>query len=330
MSLEQINNKIPSSRGKVEVLLANHAALWADSVPAPIVDSNEREGWFYTNTSATNKANLYFFDGLRETVLLSQIGSLFAKLTIDNHSSTQDLPFFIIYTKPTGVNDAGAFYHSRIVYSMNASSYIGLGEEIIIHTHHKPDIDYDCRFIPCQNITVDGDGSHNEEILYMTIHTDSGATPGNVKILFQNVGFRSTQGHARNIHLKGFQPSQYPTAPTSGILLTQETSSRSDIYQTISITDNAYAYSNALHNLHPAKGEVSIWGNTDTQTNDIEIQYSSNNVDWYFASNHYVSFHGGSNGDFALDFRTNANYIRVVQYNNHGSVRNLIVNLTLT
>jgi len=329
MSLETINKKIPSNNGKAEIILTNHASIWADSLPAPIIDSNQRKGWYYTNTSATNKANIYFFGGTQETLLLKDINSIWAKLAIDNYSNFNVLPFFIVYTKPTGNNDAGSFYHSRLTYQMDSDVDIGIGEEVVIHTHFTPNLSYDNRNIVCPNKTVQGDGLLTEEILYITIHTDSGANAGDVKILFQNLGFTSKLGHTRNLHLKGYQEGQYPTDPSTGILFTTESNRRVDLSESITLIDGQYTYSNSVHNTHPSKGDITIFGNSNTQNTNIEVQYSSDNLTWYFASNHFVNFHGGTNGDFAMDFKTSANYIRVTQFNNHGSNRQLNLNITI-
>jgi len=328
MSLTEINKKIPSSNGFAQLLLKNHAPVWADSLPAPSVDSNKRDGWYYTNTSAGDKANIYFFSGAQETVLLDDLSSVWAKISIDNKSATNCLPFFNIYTVPTGVGDAAAWYHSRLTYTLNSSVNVGIGEEVVIHTHHAPSIDYDCRFIAMPNITVEGEGLPTEQILYMTIHTDSGAAVGEVKLLFQNLGFRS-RGNTRNLHLVGYEEPEYATN-ADGVLITVQDSNITQFAETLSLADTSYGYSNSVHNTAPSKGDVSIWGNSDTQNTDIEVQYSHDNVTWFFASNHFVSFHGGSNGDFALDFKTNANYIRVAQYNNHGAARTLSLNIVLT
>ena len=206
MSLEIINKKIPSNRGKVVVNLANHAPLWADSAPAPVIDSNKRDGWYYTNTSTGNKANIYFFAGTQETLELQHIRSIWAKVAIDNYSATNVLPFFNVYTKPTGTGDAQAWYHSRFTYQMAADVDIGIGEEVIIHSHFTPSISYDNRTIPMPVIAIEGDESLEQEVLYITIHTDSGAAAGDVKILFQNLGFVASAGHTRNLHLVGYEP----------------------------------------------------------------------------------------------------------------------------
>lgn len=330
MSLTEINNKIPSLNGFSQILLKNYAPVWADSTPSATIDSNNRDGWYYTNTSAGNKANIYFFGGTQETVLVKHLNSVWAKLSVDNNSSTKCLPFFNVYTKPTGVGDAGAFYHSKFTYTLNSNVNIGIGEEVIIHTHLQPDIGYDCRFIPMPNMSVEGQGLGNEEILYMTIHTDSSAVAGEVKILFQNLGFRAL-GNTRNLHLVGYTDSaiEYPV-DGYGVLMTVQPSNITQFSQTVSLTDSIYGYSNSVHNTSPSKGNISIWGNSNTQNTDVEVQYSHDDVTWYFASNNFISFHGGSNGDFALDFKTNANYIRVAQFNNHGSARTLSLHIVLT
>ena len=327
MSIETINKKIPSNNGKAEIILANHASIWADSVPAPIVDANQRDGWYYTNTSATNKANIYFFDGMQETLLLRDINSIWARLAIDKNTDVQSRPFFIVYTKPTGIGDAGSFYHSKLTYQMDANVDLGIGEEVIIHTHFTPNISYDNRYIVVPNVTTEGTGLGTEEVLYITIHTDSGATAGNVKILFQNLGFSSKQGHSRNLHLKGFQEAQYPTDPTTGILFTTESNRKIEVSESMTLIDGQYTFSNSVQNIHPSKGDITIFGNSNTQTTDIEVQYSADDTNWFFASNHYVNFHGGSNGDFAMDFKTSARYIRITQFNNHGSNRQLNLNI---
>jgi len=329
MSIETINKKIPSNNGKAEIILANHSSVWADSVPAPIIDANQRDGWYYTNTSATNKANIYFFDGTQENLLLRDINSIWARIAIDSYTHYNVLPFFIVYTKPTGVGDAGTFYHSRLTYTMDANVDIGIGEEVIIHTHFTPNLSYDNRNIVVANLTTSGDGLGSEEVLYITIHTDSGANAGAVKMLFQNLGFSSKQGHTRNLHLKGFQEAQYPTDPTTGILFTTESNRKIEVNESITLINGQYTFSTSVQNIHPSKGDVTIFGNSNTQNTDIEVQYSSDDTTWYFASNHYVNFHGGSNGDFAMDFKTSAKYIRVTQFNNHGSNRQLNINIVV-
>ena len=359
-SLSDINKKSPSLKGFAQILLINHAPIWADSVPAPIIDSNHRDGWYYTNTSAGDKANIYFFAGAQENLLVSELTSVWAKVSIDNNSSANSLPHFVVYTKPTGSGDAGAWYHSRFTYTLNSNANIGLGEEVIIHTNDAPDIDYDCRFLPLPNVTVDGDGLGTEEILYMTIHTQSGATAGDVKILFQNLGFVASD-ITRNLHLIGFEGSEYPTNasgvlltardpeyptnasgvlltardpeyPTnaSGVLRTAQDFNITQVAQTITLANVAYGYSESVHNTSPSDGYMSIWGNSDTQNNKIQVQYSHDNITWYWSGNNVIEWAGISVGNFGIDFKTNANYIRVGQYNNSGSSKTLTLNMVLT
>ena len=71
-------------------------------------------GWNLTNSVAGTKFNLRFFDGSYQTVTLGQIQSVYFKGFINKNTETASMPFIHIYTKPTGVGDAGGFYHSRI------------------------------------------------------------------------------------------------------------------------------------------------------------------------------------------------------------------------
>lgn len=320
MSIEDINKKIPSSQGKGQILLENRTAIWADSTPSPTIDVNNRKGWYYTNTNTGDKANIYFFGGNQETILIHQIRSMWAKISIDNNSSTNVRPFFIIYTKPQASGNAGAFYHSRFTYTFNNDVQIGIGEEVIIHTLSTPDIDFDNRFISMPNVTIEGDGDPLEEVLYMTIHTDSGATPASVKLLFSNLGFQSKIGHIRNIELIGYvnDVPEYPTN-ASGILLTASDHITSQVQQIDIIANNSTFYSGSVSNTYPSKGNITIFGNSGTQNTDIKVQYSEDDSTWYFASNNYISFDSGNNGDFAIDFKTQSPYIRVSQFNNHGT-----------
>ena len=57
------------------------------------------------------------------------------------------------------------------------------------------------------------------------------------------------------------------------------------------------------------------------------MQLNVDGRDWNIVSMHGKS--GGTNGDFAMDFKTSANYIRVSQFNNHGSSRQLNLNITI-
>tara|TARA_R110000803_G_scaffold124302_1_gene192103 strand:+ start:12001 stop:13005 length:1005 start_codon:yes stop_codon:yes gene_type:complete len=333
MSLEEINKKIPSSKGKTQILLANSAMIWADSTPAPTIDSNHRKGWYYTNTSTNDKTNIYFFDGVQETIRVQDLNSIWAKVSIDNFNSLQHLPHFVVYTKPTGDGDAGPWFHSKFTYTFDSDVIIGIGEEVIIHSLNNPNVSFDCRLISMPNVVIVGDGLPEEEILYITIHTDSGATAGEVKILFSNLGFQSRRQHIRNVELIGYVDTvtvpEYPTG-NGGVLLVSTEHITTNLEQTATITNNTTFYSGSISNPYPSKGDVVLFGNSNTQNTQIRVQYSMDNITWYYASNISIMFDMGTAlGNFAIDFKTQAPYIRVSQFNNSGSDQTISVRMVI-
>lgn len=141
--------------GKVKIGSAS-GVLIAGGEQAPVYDPDIRHGW-------------YFKKDVADTAISS-------------------VPFFIVYTKPTGVNDYDSWYHSKVIYTMDASSTIMLGEEIEIYSinkqtkHHKHR-----RMVSFNTKLLSGEGLSTEEILTVSIHSDSSA-PANTQILVKNVG----------------------------------------------------------------------------------------------------------------------------------------------
>lgn len=156
---------------------------------APVYDPDDRHGWYFRKDAAdTAKFNYFFYAQGNKAITLGELKSVFANVTIDNYQNITSVPFFIVYTKPTGVNDSGSWYHSKITYIIDATSTIMLGEEIEIYSinkqtkHHKHR-----RMVAFDTKLLSGEGLSTEEILTVSIHSDSSA-PANTQILVKNVG----------------------------------------------------------------------------------------------------------------------------------------------
>ena len=130
----------------------------------------------------------------RALYTLSQITSQFAILTLDNISPANVLPHFTFYTLPTGQNDAGSWYHSRVVYIVDSTPILGVGEKLILYWGTEPTIRTDLRRVLCikDNVFSFGEQGDNEVILTISIQSDSSALAGAVKILLEMAGFTST------------------------------------------------------------------------------------------------------------------------------------------
>ena len=191
--------------GFAQVLLDSSAAtaVLADSTISAEVDPEGRGGWCFTNSVAGSKYNLYYFNGAEELITLGDVSSVYTKMYIDQRPDISVMPFFNIYTKPTGIGDAGPFFHSRITYEMNASDgVVGIGESMIFYAINEPKKAWSERKLQFTTKSVLGDGLADEEVLYMVVGSNSGATTGGVRHCVNMAGFNSGSGIQRNLNLK--------------------------------------------------------------------------------------------------------------------------------
>ena len=184
-----------SQKGSSQLLLTSTVgiAAYSDSLPVPTADLQQRKGWYYSNTAGagTRKLNLYFWSSTPESspVTLSELKSMFAVITCDDLSDYKNRPFFAVYTKPTGVNDAGAWFHSRCNFTTDSADFIGAGEEIVMEVGEN---DYTSlhRTIKCKKDFAFclGDQRPEEEILLISLQTDSSAPVGKCQVLVETLG----------------------------------------------------------------------------------------------------------------------------------------------
>ena len=181
--------------GQVQLGSPGGTAVLADSTITPTVDTDARDGWLFQNTVAGTKYNLYFFGGAEETLLLKDIASIYARVTVDRYPDASVMPYLQIYTKPTGVGDAGAFYHSRLTYTWDGYDTVGLGEEIVFWANRRPVRGFSNRHLELKTLTTLGDGGADEEILYIVCASDSAATTGAVRHLINRLGFNTYENN---------------------------------------------------------------------------------------------------------------------------------------
>lgn len=182
-------NTAPTPNSKVSYTSATGVAVFADTSPAPTTDNDDRAGWLWTKVVAdTTKFNYYYYSEGSTAMRVSDLTSLNAVITIDTHPSGVSVPFFVVYTKPTSVGDAGAWYHSKFCYTINSPHIIDLGESISIWSVNDKNVDTDFRSVEFNTILTEGDANVNEEILTISLHSDSGALI-NTSILVKELGY---------------------------------------------------------------------------------------------------------------------------------------------
>lgn len=188
-----VTNDLLAFKPQSKYLLGTAAAtaIQADSTITAIADPNDRGGWLFKKTvEGTSKFNCYFFaPTIGESMTVGHLSSLSAVVSIDHLTNNASLPFFAIYTQPTGSGDAGYWYHSKIVGSLSVSNHISLGEKIQMYLGDYPSVNYGFRKIQCLK-TITGDGGSNEPIIAISIHSDSGAAL-NSQILLSDVVYET-------------------------------------------------------------------------------------------------------------------------------------------
>ncbi len=185
---------------------AGATAIQADSLPSAIADPSDRPGWLYKKDGASNpsdKFNWYYYDGTNYNVSLKHIKSLFWVGSVDTFGAN---PFINVYTKMTGSGDAGAWYHSRHSYVINAANQtVQSGERCLYHALEKPTLDFDgARKVLMGKRIDDGTYDPESEILYITLHSDSGHPAVTVLVENMGVSFHQHQYHTkeRTLNLK--------------------------------------------------------------------------------------------------------------------------------
>ena len=183
--------------------LSESAAIYADTLPVPTADPNGRPGWLHIKPVANgDKINYYYYAQGSHPVTLGELTIVNCTVTIDTWTNTQSVPFIVVYTKPTGVGDSGAWYHSKRTFGIPSTTKIMLGESINLYGVNSTDgtgttlpkfSNNQKRYVNMSVITNTGSALDSEEILTISIHTDS-ASPLGSQILVENVGLEVADG----------------------------------------------------------------------------------------------------------------------------------------
>ena len=186
---------------KVKLTSPSGISVYADSSPAPVSDPDERQGWLFEKIAAdSSKFNYYMYSQGSHAFTLADLKSVFMTGAIDHWTNTSSCPFVVVYTKMTGSGDAGSWYKSRVAYSLSSSEKIVPGELVNLYAKNNPHLKNSLRDIPLTQETLTGTGADTEEILTISIQSDS-ASAISTKILVSNMGYKLNAEVHRNISL---------------------------------------------------------------------------------------------------------------------------------
>ena len=165
---------------------AGGIAIQADSLPLASADLNGRPGWLYTKgvgDGAADKFNWYFYAGTYEDMKCEDVASIYFLGSIDKWTNLHnELPHFILYTKLTGTDDQAVWYHSKHTFTLHKDTHlVRVGEKCLFHCLTEPrDKFQGARQIPFSKRTDTGAWDLNNEVLYVTLHSESGAVEASV------------------------------------------------------------------------------------------------------------------------------------------------------
>lgn len=174
---------------KVSINSSSGIAVYADTSPAPTLDiDNNRPGWLHKKLTGAEKFNYYFYSQGSKVKTLKDLTSVCANVRLDTWDNSASCPFLVVYTKATGVSDAGSWYHSKIAYACDAEIDITLGEHIELWAKSIPSVDSGLRKIQLSNVVTTGEALDSEDILTISLHSDSGSL-ANTQSMVSSLGW---------------------------------------------------------------------------------------------------------------------------------------------
>jgi hypothetical protein len=182
--------KIVNKTGDIaaEIPFGDGSQVWADTTPIPIQNPNSPLGWAYVNASTGNAINLYYFNGNNETKTLNQVVGQYA--VVSNLATVlNNKMIFGIYTK------GSPFFTTRITHSPPSGVDMIAGGRYLLYWGDVPEDIFSN--LPRLNFSVvgtTGAGNPSEEILSVTLNSDSSATAGSVIILIESLGVVFSNG----------------------------------------------------------------------------------------------------------------------------------------
>jgi hypothetical protein len=176
--------KVVDKKGDIEanIYYDSGAPVYADSTPTPQQLPQNASGWIYVNQNTGNAMNLFYFNGNNETKTLNQVVGQYAVVSNFSTKLLNKL-IFAVYTK------GSPFFTSRITHSQPSNVNLTAGGQFLCYWGS---VDENiCPNLPRLNfsdITTTGPAIPTEEILSVSLNTDSGATAGDVIIFVESLG----------------------------------------------------------------------------------------------------------------------------------------------
>jgi hypothetical protein len=190
------NIDVIAQKQVVPQMIVSSPAIYADSSiapqPSPFLSSYGFGGWAYKKASpqASNaKINWY----LPFPVIGGTVGDLYGLYyqIFNNCLATGDLPFFTVYTRPTGVSDYAPWYHSSRTYTPTSNSTANQTCQMFMNIKS---LSFTPNSIGIQNqinmaeVITNGTYIDSDVILFISFGTNSGSALNSVDFSCSKIG----------------------------------------------------------------------------------------------------------------------------------------------
>lgn len=188
-------------------VLTDSLTLGADSNPAFTSHPTGLNGWYYRNTAPSGASNLYFYGKTAQTrqatYTISQLMNSYVVVKIFNLQNTNNLPFLVVYSAPTGSGDYAPWYKSKWVYKIPADTKLDLGMEFLLYQGEMPNmkIHPNLRRVEATLSSSFGPAQTSETLLFCTVNTDSSATINSTQVLYSSAGITTASGLIHDLTL---------------------------------------------------------------------------------------------------------------------------------
>ena len=182
--LQKIVNKTGDITAQIPI--SQGASIWADSTPMPNPNPNSPNGWLYQNAEAGNAMNLFYFNGNNETKTLSQVVGQYA--VVSNLATVLNNKMILaVYTK------GSPFFTTRITHSSNVNLVAG-GKYLLYWGSVPDDIFPELPRLNFSIVGTTGPAVGTEEILSVSLNSDSSASANEIIISIESLGVIFTDG----------------------------------------------------------------------------------------------------------------------------------------
>jgi hypothetical protein len=195
--INTINDKLPKMVVPQIVLIS--PAIYADSSvppqPSQFLSTYGYNGWGYTKQApqASNAKINYYLPFPIYNGTVGQLKGLYYQI-FNACVNTGDLPFLVVYTKPTGSGDYASWYHSSCAYVPNSNSPANQTCQMFMNIKN---LQFTPQAVNIQNqISMSispvnnprGDYQDNQQILFISFQTNSSSSLGNVNFVVNKIG----------------------------------------------------------------------------------------------------------------------------------------------